>query len=42
VDDTMEHVEGSRKLGVRAIHYKEGEDLEELVLIEIKRVLTSF
>jgi FMN phosphatase YigB (HAD superfamily) len=42
VDDTMEHVEGSRKLGLHAIHYKEGEDLEELVLTEIKRVLTFF
>lgn len=36
VDDTMEHVEGFRKLGVHAIHYKVGEDLEDLVLSCIK------
>jgi putative hydrolase of the HAD superfamily len=36
VDDTMEHVEGSRNLGVHAIHYKDGEDLEDLVLSYIK------
>ncbi len=42
VDDTMEHIEGARRLGVRVLHYNDGEDLEELVLTFIKSVLTSF
>lgn len=32
IDDTLEHVEGARKLGVLAVHYEEGENLREIVL----------
>ncbi len=42
VDDTMEHIEGARRLGVRVLHYNDGEDLEELILTFIKSVVTSF
>ncbi|MCZ4410716.1 HAD family phosphatase [Cryomorphaceae bacterium 1068] len=42
VDDTMEHIEGARGLGVHVLHYNDGEDLEELVQTFIKSVLTSF
>ncbi|MEM9053558.1 MAG: HAD family phosphatase [Bacteroidota bacterium] len=31
IDDTMEHVLGSRRAGIQAIHYKEGENLERLL-----------
>jgi putative hydrolase of the HAD superfamily len=36
IDDTSEHVEGARKIGVLAVHYQEGENLREIVLLEGK------
>jgi putative hydrolase of the HAD superfamily len=42
IDDTMGHLEGARSLGVKVVHYNDGEDLEELVLSSIKGFLTSF
>lgn len=32
IDDTLEHVEGARKIGIRVLHYTEGDNLNEMVL----------
>lgn len=42
VDDTLDHVHGARKLGLQALHYKDDQDLRDLVVSQIERDFTSF
>lgn len=36
IDDTLEHVESARKLGILAIHYRDGDNLSEVAKLEGK------